>query len=493
MQGPSNPPRQPRVKLTEFQLVKITFQRAVDDYSKFGSGRPESCWNYQMYKNPSKKHVQLYYCSKKDQSERVAQLFLDEHVLGFDLEWPVNVLKTRSIKQNVALIQLASEKRIALFHLSLHLGDKPEDLLAPTLKRILENPDVLKAGAAVSGDCTRLRTHLDISVRASFELSNLYKLVYFSHDRPHLVNRKIVKLSDMCVDVLGLPLYKGDDVRLVEWNRALKNDQLQYAASDAYAGLRLFDELNARRLAMEPTPPLPAFAEEKLPILFPRRDELEAVYRKRRKEEKVRERLDQGCDSAVAVDTPNETSEGVTASSAADDAEQDNEGSRDQSTIDTAGPSITRNALSATAAGPWPSPLPTDKAASRPPQEAPPRSQISPEVEQATTWATSFLSSAPSAPAPQNPAMLSHLRAYALWHHQALSIPHAASLLRSPPLQKATVAAYVAEALVREERLPFDAARVKEALQFVPAALVRGRYRWLVARVERGERGEVVS
>ena len=54
-------------------------------------------------------------------------------------------------------------------------------------------------------------------------------------------------------------------------------------------------------------------------------------------------------------------------------------------------------------------------------------------------------------------------------------MPEAAALLRDPPLQNATVAGYVIEAL-RLEKLPYDKEELREVLVYVPES-GRGRYR----------------
>lgn len=48
-------------------------------------------------------------------------------------------------------------------------------------------------------------------------------------------------LADLCAEVLELELRKPHDLRRGNWEkRPLSVDQLSYAATDAYAGLRLW-------------------------------------------------------------------------------------------------------------------------------------------------------------------------------------------------------------------------------------------------------------
>ncbi|CRK29761.1 hypothetical protein BN1708_015662, partial [Verticillium longisporum] len=86
----------------------------------------------------------------------------DEKVLGFDLEWQPSASKSSGPRRNVSLIQLASPSRIALFHVALFPG-ADDDLMAPTFRQIMEDPDVTKAGVNIKGDCTRLRNWFDVN------------------------------------------------------------------------------------------------------------------------------------------------------------------------------------------------------------------------------------------------------------------------------------------------------------------------------------------
>lgn len=55
-------------------------------------------------------------------------------------------------------------------------------------------------------------------------------------------------------------------MRSGDWNRSLNLEQIRYAAADSYAGVQLFDTMEVKRRALEPTPPRPWHAELNLPI-----------------------------------------------------------------------------------------------------------------------------------------------------------------------------------------------------------------------------------
>ena len=194
-------------------------------------GSPESFWSYSLYRStpgdgiPESK-VKVHYCKSQHTTERVLQqYFMNEKVLGFDLEWQPEATKNHGPRKNVCLVQLASSSRIALFHLSLY--PKNDDLVAPSLKKLMEDPGITKTGVWIKGDCTRLRTFLGIDSRGTFELSHLYKLVKFSATGQHsLINKKLVGLAQQVEEYLGLPLFKGQNVRSSDWSQSLNMNQI---------------------------------------------------------------------------------------------------------------------------------------------------------------------------------------------------------------------------------------------------------------------------
>ncbi|KAK4173293.1 putative Werner syndrome ATP-dependent helicase [Triangularia setosa] len=237
---------------------------------KAPEGSSKSYWNYQMYRGPTgKEKVKVHYCVSPDTTERVIQrYFLNEPILGFDLEWASDALPFQGARRNVSLIQIASPTRIALFHVALYPKRGP--IASPLLKKILEDPNVTKVGVWIVGDANRVQKHLNIIPRGIFELSHLYKLVKYCESGEHsLINKKLVSLGKQAEQVLKLPLYKELDVRASDWSKSLKLDQIIYSASDAYAGVQIYSMLNHQRLQLDPCPPLPHHAELKLPIELP--------------------------------------------------------------------------------------------------------------------------------------------------------------------------------------------------------------------------------
>lgn len=296
------------VRDTQIPQVMSAHQLA-DDSNKLGDPEIDDCkpqfWSHNQQKGPDGGSIIVHYCKTLESAERVAKLFSGSEVVGFDIEWKAQALSTSGIKSNVSLVQLANEERIALFHLALFRpGNEVNELVPPSLREILESTNTVKLGVSIKADCSRVRRHLGIEIQGQLELSHLYKLVKYSQTQPKMVNRKAVNLSQQVEELLGLPLRKDSDVRRSDWTKPLDYTQVQCefsfsfieslntytarflfllahtsvhrvftdAASDAYACLCLYRALEAKRKALTPVPPSPAFAELNRPILLVNED-----------------------------------------------------------------------------------------------------------------------------------------------------------------------------------------------------------------------------
>jgi hypothetical protein len=222
----ATPPVPPFTPL-DFKIPDKAFQ----DAAQASEGTPQSFWNYTLYRGPANDgapgpKVIVHYCTSSRTTERVIkQYFLNEKVLGLDLEWMPNALKVFGPRSNVSLVQLASPSRIGLFHIAVY--PKKDSLVAPSLKKVLEDPEITKVGVWIKGDSTRLSDYLGIKTRGQFELSHLYKLVKYSKTGEYdLINKKLAGMATQVKDVLGLPMFKGNGVRASDWSKALNMDQI---------------------------------------------------------------------------------------------------------------------------------------------------------------------------------------------------------------------------------------------------------------------------
>ncbi|RKK22206.1 hypothetical protein BFJ65_g4813 [Fusarium oxysporum f. sp. cepae] len=410
-----------------------------DTARKSKAGSSQSFWSYKMYRqvqgNGEEQKVKVHYCTSKHTMEHVCErYFSDEKVIGFDLEWLVARGPANSNpRRNVSLIQIASPSRVGLFHVALFPKD---DFVAPTFKRIMEDESVTKVGVAIKGDCTRLKNNLGINSKGILELSHLYKLVKYSKagelDR---INKVMVSLAVQTQEMLGLPLFKGDDVRSSNWMMRLSADQIAYSASDAYVGLQLYYVLEQERMKLQPTPPRPAFVEQNLPIRFLTADDVdESDATSESGESEVI------TDVEVRLETPE---------------------TRPTQSVAT----------------------PTTKAT--PPSENNSHDTRDPRILAAEKHAQQYRSTTRR----QSTPPLSSLRTYYMWYdNQDLTPEAVATLLRTPPLKTNTVVSYILDAII-SEGLPFSKARLRTEVlvHLAPQSLVSARYRALVDASQESE------
>eukprot|EP00903_Cladosiphon_okamuranus_P019959 g18342.t1 len=99
---------------------------------------------------------------------------------------------------------------------------------------LLEDAGLAKTGVGVKGDCTRLQRFYGVEVRNVVDLPGL------------ALQRKVDvgarrSLADLCLHLLGKRLQKEQHLRLSRWNvEKLTEEQLGYAARDAYASFQLY-------------------------------------------------------------------------------------------------------------------------------------------------------------------------------------------------------------------------------------------------------------
>lgn len=193
-------------------------------------GSSKSFWSHTMYQRTNDEgtieKVKVHYCTSKHTMEQVCiRHFLNQDILGFDLEWLPYATRSSGPRENVSLIQIASPDRIGLFHVAMF--PKEDDLVSPTLRKIMEDPNVSKVGVHIQGDCTRMKNYLGVQAQGVFELSHLYKQVKYTAEKtPKLINKVPVALSKQVQELLRLPLFKGDVVRSSNWMKRLNYRQL---------------------------------------------------------------------------------------------------------------------------------------------------------------------------------------------------------------------------------------------------------------------------
>lgn len=465
-------------------------------------GTPASFWSHKLYRGPGDEKVTVHYCRSKETGETVAKLFLDKPVLGFDIEWKPRANAAAGLKSNVSLIQLACEDRVGLFHIALHKGETPEEVLPPTLRAIMASPDVVKTGVAILSDFSRVAKYLDTQARGVVELSHWHRLITYAEHDPKMVNKRLVSLAIQVETHLQLPLSKGD-VRTSDWSKQLNHEQCSYAAADAYASYRLYEALEEKRMAMKPRPPRPQFAELKMPIKLTNRvvvesssdEDLADVVDKSGEVEDLN--LSSGGRS-LAMDE-NITDEELLAieSAAQEDVTSDIVRYPELPPFDdyTESPSaqlVGRVRL----ANAWAT-TPTKVTAIRKLRKQKstsilPSTEHSSLLAAATTWADSQTKPTSSSAQPHHregrKGGTTLLKCYYLWHHEGLNVDEVAKIVRNPALKKGTVATSIADAVGYGGCEMGNLRRLREVLDLVPMQ-AWGRFRKLRREVEEGLAG----
>ncbi|KAL1881822.1 hypothetical protein Daus18300_000875 [Diaporthe australafricana] len=443
-------PRGPPFTPLDYKIPEESFNAATTAVE----GSPESFWSYDMYRGPSDEEsvrepgakVKVHYCKSAQTAERVCQYFLNEKVIGFDLEWSLEGYRSASPRKNVSLVQLASQSRVALLHLAMFPAK--DNLVAPTLKRIMEDPEITKTGVWIKGDCTRLRKFLGIESRGVFELSHLYRQVkYTMNGRHDLINKKLVALADQVKDIMRLPMFKGQAVRSSDWSKALVMDQISYSASDAYAAVHLYAMLNHQRENLDPMPAMPFHVEHNQPIPLVPGTESSSSDEADDAEEENEVISDAGHEpSMLSPERLRAFDESVQIEA------EEGESNEDQVTAETAKAAKTAAAKKATP-------------------------QKDPRVIAAETWLMEYKA---TRPAGKTKAAAAALRAYFIWHaNDDLDADSIARLLRDPPLQLSTVCGYILQA-IKLEKLPYDRVRLRAVLDLCPQDVAQMRFAMLV-------------
>ncbi|KAF2429871.1 hypothetical protein EJ08DRAFT_262735 [Tothia fuscella] len=490
-------------------------------------------WSHSLYRGPHGEQVVVHYCRSFVTAEKVAQLFLDKPILGFDIEWKPNAKTTSGIKNNVSLIQLATDDRIALFQLAMHKGESPKEILPPTLRLLLEDDGVLKAGVAIRADCTRLSNYLGVKPRGLMELSYLHNLVTYSESEPSKVTKRLVSLKVQVETHLCLPLQKGE-VRMSDWSRELTHEQCFYAAADAYAGLRIYYALEKKRKALDPIPPRPEPAELGMPMKLAKRLEgskLETVVvptpEKGDGSASTEDLVDSDIERQVLSLTSGQADAGrfdltdqeIDKIEPAFPAMQADRAEQSEDVIDPSRLSFIKEvkaeiaeldggSSSANFVGRLRlhdiSSVPSENATRSKaicdrgsnakernfPEKEPKdgfRSRLTPTLLEADHWSKDRIANTPKDRDERVPqwarstATKSALRSYYLWEKCKLSIGEVAVLVRERPLQRSTVAIYIAECLAYEGLECSEHRRMIEVLENIPY-IARDRYKKLYDR-----------
>ncbi|RWS14925.1 Werner syndrome ATP-dependent helicase-like isoform X2, partial [Dinothrombium tinctorium] len=154
-------------------------------------------------------------------------------VVGFDCEWDVNWCPAtrKGNHGKTALIQIClNENECHFFHLA-----QIDYRMTNKLRDLITNSNLLKAGINIDSDIYKL--HKDYDVLSDLIVSGKTKSTI---DLSLLANKIFRKRESWSLDgltkyLLNRRLEKVQSVRLSKWSQTpLSNEQIQYAACDAY-------------------------------------------------------------------------------------------------------------------------------------------------------------------------------------------------------------------------------------------------------------------
>ena len=164
-------------------------------------------------------------------------------VVGWDLEWVVNFVAGRS-ERPVALTQIAVRPKpparplVALLRLHNVQGG-----ITPTLRAFLEDPTILKVGVQIRGDAHKMTRDFGVRVGGISELRDLARAVADSSGR----RPASFSLSALTEWTLNRALPKNKGERVSNWEAStLTEEQVMYAALDAWASLLVYENLSER-------------------------------------------------------------------------------------------------------------------------------------------------------------------------------------------------------------------------------------------------------
>ena len=166
----------------------------------------------------------IYVVTSPVEAEHAVDYLLSQPVLGFDTETRPAFEKGRHYR--CALLQVSTRTDCYLFRLNM-IG------LCPAVVRLLGDKTVTKVGLAWNNDMLSLR-ELGHFERGHFiDLQNLVREL-------GIEDQSLVKIY---ANLFGERISKSE--RLSNWERhELKESQMEYAAIDAWACVRIYNEVN---------------------------------------------------------------------------------------------------------------------------------------------------------------------------------------------------------------------------------------------------------
>ena len=148
-------------------------------------------------------------------------------VVGFDAEWNVDGGPNGRGPGQVRVVQVSTLTDTLVLHIS-RMSTFPHQL-----KALMADPDIIKTGKSIGGDCKKLRSEHGAATVSTVEVAN------FAKSR-QLVGNATIGLAGLVAVLLQRTLDKSPGVCLSDWSRPLSSQQQTYAALDSYASFLVY-------------------------------------------------------------------------------------------------------------------------------------------------------------------------------------------------------------------------------------------------------------
>ena len=159
--------------------------------------------------------------------------------IGFDIEWKPQFVKKihGGVENKTSVMQLAVENSCLVLHIH-HMRTLPK-----LLGSVLKDKNIKKVGSGILEDIVKLRRDKNIQCEGSADTQVLAQTLGFSRSDG-------LGLKALAKNLLGIELNKSKRVSMSNWECfPLSYIQIEYAAMDAWMGLRLYTSL--KQLASE--------------------------------------------------------------------------------------------------------------------------------------------------------------------------------------------------------------------------------------------------
>ena len=230
------PARLPLFRPFQRATVKVTDYEPAAKYQRFNPfAETEETITHEITHPPKAAGVQVVYTRNEFEAER----WLREHIVdcstravGFDTEQKPQFVskKLGGTENETAVLQLGVETSCLVLHI-YHMSEMPESLEA-----ILGDENILKIGSAIDKDASKLTRESGLVCKGLVD----------TQDMATSLGLQKVGLKALAEHFLGIELEKG--LAVTNWeNFPLHLRQIEYAALDAWVGLKVYQEMKRQK------------------------------------------------------------------------------------------------------------------------------------------------------------------------------------------------------------------------------------------------------